>query len=96
MLLKEVLLTLSYSILVEEALENLMRVFWLFSWYNDISFNWSQLSEMNSGRSQEATWEKEWIIKIKEMPQESSAHLPKKNIFLIMSYKRISLILKVE
>jgi len=71
---EEVLFRFSDSILVEETVEDFLRIFGLVSLGKHLTFNRSNLSEVNSWRSQESRWEEERIIKIKEMPDESSAH----------------------
>ncbi len=74
MFFKEILLCLSDFVFVEEAIKDFLRVSGLVSGDNHVSLDWSNLSELNSWRSQESTGEEERIIEIKEMSKESSAH----------------------
>ena len=71
---EEIFFRLGDSILVEETIKDFLRISGLVSLGKHLTFNGSDLSEMNSWRSQESRWEEERIIKIKEMPDESSAH----------------------
>jgi len=77
MFFEEILFRFSDSILVEETIKDLLRISGLVSLGKHLIFDGSDLSKMNSWRSQESRWEEERIIKIKEMPDESSAHWSK-------------------
>lgn len=72
---EEILFVFRNSILIEEALEDFMWISGLVSLHYDISLDWSQSSNVNSWRPEKSTGEEERIIEVKEMPEESSAHV---------------------